>query len=101
MKSRLQTQTSILIWEKYNLENFSDYMRSRIRILRASILNIPLITWGSIWFVVKYCNQDYMVIIYISLLGIIFSFIAWKSFKETVYNYYIKAHMLEMNNRTE
>ncbi len=99
MKSSLQAQTSILIWEKYHLEKFSDYMRSKIRILRASILNIPLITFGSIWFVVKYYIQDYMVIIYISLLGIIFSFIAWKSFNETVYLYYIKAHILEMNNR--
>ena len=101
LKSGLQAKTSILIWKKYNQEKFSDYTRSRIRVLRASILNVPLISVSLIWYVLKYFNKKLFVIIYIFLLGFLFTYVSWKSFVKLVSNYYNKARVLELNDESQ
>lgn len=79
------------------MESFSDYTRSRIRILRASIINIQLILLSLIWYTCKF-YKHLSVIIYIFLVGILFIYISWKGYKKSLIMYYNKAHVLELNN---
>ena len=94
--SGLKAKSSILIWKKYGAEKYADYVRSKIRILRASILNIPLITISSIWYVIKCFDKLYMIMTYILILGILFTYTAWKSYNLSIKRYYDKAYALEI-----
>lgn len=96
-ESGLQAKTSFIIWKKYNLENFSDYTRSRIRILRASTINIPLIMLSLVWYVFIFYKQ-FSVIIYIYFIGMLFMYASWKGYKKSLKTYYDKACILELNN---
>lgn len=98
-QSGLEAKTSIIIWEKYNQEKFSDYTRSRIRILRASIINIPLITLGSIWYLFQINGQYHEAVLFILFLGGIATYISQKSYIKLVKGFYQKAHILEMERK--
>lgn len=100
-QSGLQIKSSFLLLEKYNIENYADYSRSRIRILRASIFNIPLIVIAFLWYVNKYVTKSYLAVIYILVIGIFFTYLAWKSYNLTVKKYYDKVRILEMGNESE
>lgn len=97
--SGLKAKSSFLVWKKYKAEKYADYARSKIRILRASILNIPLITISSVWYVVRYFDKLYMIVVYILVLGILFTYIAWKSYNLSIERYYDKACALEIGGK--
>lgn len=93
--SGLRAKSSFLIWKKYSAEKYADYSRSRIRILRSSILNIPLITISCIWCVCIYVDEPYTILVFILVLGIIFSYISYKAYHLSLKRYYDKACALE------
>lgn len=97
--SGLKAKSSFLIWKKYDAQKYSDYSRSKIRILRASIINIPLITMSVIWYILEYFEEFYAVAIYILILGILFTYISWKSYNLSVKRYYDKACALEASEK--
>lgn len=94
-KSGLKAKSSILIWKKYGTEKYAEYARSRIRILRATILNIPLITIGFILYIIEHGDKSYSIIIYVIFLGMLFTYVSWKSYNLSVIRYYNKACALE------
>lgn len=96
--SGLEAQTSLLVWEKYKQWNVSDYMRSKIRILRVSIINIPLIFLSVLCYIVIYNNESKCALICTIILGVFLTLISIKSYFESVKNYYNKARSLELTN---
>lgn len=98
-ESGLEAKSSILIWKKYDQEKVSDYMRSRIRILRVSTLNTPLITLSFLWHVLVSDETSLFLVIYIIIIGVLFTYISWKSYIKSVQNYYNKARVLELSNK--
>lgn len=98
-ESGLEAKTSILIWKKYDQEKVSDYMRSRIRILRVSTLNAPLIALSFLWYVLVSVENPLFLVIYIILLGGLFTYVSWKSYIKSVKNYYNKARVIELSNK--
>lgn len=98
-KSGMDSETSILIWETHNLDGFVNYMRSRIRILRASILNLPMITVSLHVYVKRNWQQQGDLLGYIWGLGLVLTWIAVKAYKKLVKNYYDKACAVEKSDR--
>ncbi len=102
--SRVESVNTHLIWEKYNAEKYSDYTRSKIRILRASILNIPLITVAFLWYALRYLEELNMPVIcilvkYILAIGTVSTCICFESHRTTLKRYYDKAHALEESEK--
>lgn len=96
-ESGLRAKSSFLIWKKYDAQKYADYARSKIRILRASIINIPLIAVSIIWYLLKYFKEPFDMLIMISALGLLFTYISWKSYDLSVKRYYDKACALELS----
>lgn len=95
IRSGLHAKSSIIVWKKYNAEKYAEYSRTRVRILRASILNLPMISISFILYVIKYLDKSYMLVIYIIILGVLFTYISWKSYNLSLIRYYDKACALE------
>lgn len=95
INSGLHAKSSIIVWKKYNAEKYAEYSRTRVRILRASILNLPMISISFILYVIKYLDKSYMLVIYIIILGVLFTYISWKSYNLSLIRYYDKACALE------
>lgn len=95
-KSGLQAKSTILIWQETDqAKKYFEYARSRIRILRSSVLNMPLISVNLIWYV---CRFDYnkLLSFYILFLGAFFTLMSWKAFQKLLNSYYNKARVLEL-----
>lgn len=92
--SELQTKTTANIWNKFSLENYAEYLRARIRILRASAINVPLITIGLLWYVWR-IYQNLPLFLFILFVGLLFSFISCSGTISLMNSYYKKAHDLE------
>lgn len=86
-------------WKEYDTQKYSDYSRSKIRVLRASVINMPLITLSAVWYILKYTETFYILIIYVSILGIFFTYISWKSYNLSLKQYYDKARALEASKK--
>lgn len=97
--SGLETKSAILVWKKHDQEKFADYTRSRIRIIRASIINIPLITISLMWSVFKFYQQEYFAMGYIFILGALFTYVAKKSLNRLLKTYYDKARVFEISDK--
>lgn len=93
MKSGLKAESSIIVWTN-DFARYVEYSRSRIRILRVSVINIPLISVGLIFYIIGYIKHQ-SIIIYILILGCSFTYIAWKSYNLSVEKFYKKARILE------
>lgn len=96
--SGLETDKSTMAWERFNQEYFFRYVRSRMRILRTSIINIPLITISFLWFALKN-EYSILLILYILVLGILFTFISWKALIKSTNTYYNKARTLQLSEK--
>lgn len=97
--SGLKAKSSFLVWKKYHALKYSDYSRSKIRILRSSIINIPLITISLIWYILRYIEKFYGLTIYVLVLGIFFTYVSWKTYNLSVKRYYDKACALETSEK--
>lgn len=100
-KSGLQAKSSILVWKKYDAEKYAEYSRTRVRILRASILNLPMISISFILYVIRCLDKFYMLVIYILILGILFTYVSWKSYNLSLIRYYDKACALEASEKAK
>lgn len=69
-----------------------------MRILRTSIINIPLITISFLWFALKN-EYSILLILYILVLGILFTYISWKSLIKSTNTYYNKARTLQLSEK--
>lgn len=98
-KSGLQAKSTILIWQETDqARKYFEYARSRIRILRSSVLNMPLISVTLIWYVFRF-DYNKLLSLYILFLGAFFSLMSWKAFQKLLNSYYNKARMLELYNK--
>ena len=96
-ESGLKSKSSIVIWTKSKQEEYFKFTRSKVRILRASIINIPLFTVSAILCIIKYMDatKNYQLILFAVICGIFFSWFSYKGYKEALTNYYNKAKILE------
>lgn len=98
-KSGVKAKNTHLLWEKNHAEKYSDYTKSKIRILRATILNLPLITIAFSWWAFRYMEEPCKVLLYIIVIGVSFTMICCKSYDVTIKRYYDKAHALEESEK--
>lgn len=91
----LQTKSGILIWKASGQEEYFKFTRSKIRILRASTLNLPLFTFFTTLDVSCYCSGQTHLLESILILGTIFSYFSWHGYKCTAKKYYKKEKILE------
>lgn len=98
-KSGLQAKSTILIWqETEQAKKYFEYARSRIRILRSSVVNIPLISVTLIWYVFRF-EYNRLFSLYILFLGAFFTVMAWMAFQKLLNSYYNKARVLELSRK--
>lgn len=91
---KIQSKTSLLVWDKVNQKDFATFTLSRIRILRSTIFNLVLLACTSGYLIWKY-YKNYMFAIFVFLLLIIFSIIANFAHKELLKVYYKKTSIFE------
>lgn len=96
-KSGLRAKSSVLIWKNSGQEEYFKFVRPKIRVLRASSINIPLVTASLIWVCLKYCKPESLLLLflYISIIGGFLSVSSYKGYKKTLATFYTKAHILE------
>lgn len=94
-ESGLKAKSSFLIWKRFDAQKYSDYSRSKIRILRASIINIPLITISVIWYILIYIENFYDITKYTLFFGMLCTYISWRAYNSSLSKYYEKARALE------
>jgi len=93
--SGLEVKSSILIWKRNDQENYFKYTRSKIRILRASSINIPIFTVSVLLNIFKYYNNIFLLL-YVAVIGGGLTYFSFKGFKQATRNYYNKARILEL-----
>lgn len=98
-KSGIHAKNSALVWKKYDAVRYAEFSRTRVKILRASVLNLPLISISFIWYAMKYLDKFYMIVIYILFLGTLFTYISWKSYDLSLIKYYNKTRELEISEK--
>lgn len=99
-KSGLHVSSSLLVEETPKMHEFQLYTRSKYRVLRASTLNLPLITISIIVNLFLSGSLSYRIGIIVFLVGIIFSFAFYWCSVKTVENFYHKAHLIEEHHKT-
>ena len=93
--SGLQTSSSILIEETPKMHEFQLYSRSKYRVLRATTLNLPIITIALLLNLFLINLIDYTGAAVILVCGVLLSVISlWGSIK-TAENFYCKAQLIE------
>ena len=93
-ESGLSSSTSMMLWKKNKLTDYLNYSRSKIRILRASALNIPIITISLVLNIIKYYYHFWLAF-FVIVVGIFFSVYSFCGLFISMKNYYSKAQMLE------
>ncbi len=95
--SGFEEKTSILIWEKHNKGKYFEYAKTKIKILRASTINVPLISISLMWYIWNFeKNNQIMLSMYVLLLGGLFTWVSWKSHLNSLKSYFDKARLLEL-----
>lgn len=95
--SKLEVASSILIWKSSGQDNYFVYTRSRIRILRASVVNFPLITLSTVLIVCYLLNDCQLFCIFIALLGTVLTVFSFVGYRQSIISYYKKARLLELD----
>lgn len=98
-QSKMEAPSSIIIWKNSDQENFFLYTRSRIRILRASTLNFPLITISTLCLLWKYQGDRFGMFLFTLVLGLLFSVFAFTGYRYSVKSFYEKARFLELEGK--
>ena len=96
-KSGLAASTSMIVWKKAGQESYFLYSRSRIRILRASTINVPLITIGVLFLLYDYHTDWTNIAILALIIGVFFSCFAIIGYERSVRSFYNRAHQLELD----
>ena len=91
---KVKSESIILLWEE--ADAYFQFIRSKIRILRASILNLPLLTMSLFLNAQRHIpNLSKFVV----LIGAVFSFLSCLGYFCTLKNQYKKAGFLEKVQR--
>lgn len=93
--SGLKAKSSILICKSSDQEEYFKFTRSKIRILRSSSINVPLLVVSIALNILKYYQTENMFLIFVVVTGCVFSFFSWKGYKIVLENFYTKASILE------
>lgn len=99
IKSGLEAKSSIIIWKQADQESYLKYTRSKVRILRSSSLNIPLITFSLLLNITKYYKSPLRLLFFLIVVGILISYFSFKGYKQTVASFYDKARILELDKK--
>ncbi len=94
-KSGLHAESSILIWKKSGQEEYFKFTRSKIRILRASVLNLPLLAVAIALDIFRYYGWRKPFFCFTVFVGAALSVLSLYGYKRTMKNYYAKARILE------
>lgn len=97
--SGLHAKSSFLLWKKYGVVRYAEYSRMRVKILRASVLNLPMISISFMMYAIKYLEKFYMIVIYILILGTLFTYVSWKSYNLSLIEYFNRTRELELSEK--
>lgn len=95
--SGLEAKSSILIWKKSDQEEYFKFTRSKIRILRASSINLPLLSLSVVLNISQYYGWRTLFFWFAMILGGVLSCFSMYGYKLTLKNYYSKARILEID----
>ena len=98
-RAGFQSGSALLIWK--NAEDTFRYMRSKIRILRASSLNFPVITIALVMNLLRYAPQNKALILFTVATGATFSAFSFVGYMQGVENQYRKAKFLKSGAKKE
>lgn len=93
-KAAVKATSTILIWVKSGQEEYLKFSRSKIRILRASLLNLPLFFLSLLLNTHRYCSGS-AVFWYVLVLGALLTVSAVMGYWNAVKVFYQKAAILE------
>lgn len=93
-KYKIQSKTSLLVWDKVNQADFAVFTLSRIRVLRSTIFNLFLLGCNGSYLAWKY-YKNHMLAVFIFFLLFAFSAIANFAHKELLNVYYKKTSIFE------
>lgn len=94
-KSGLISKSTMLIWRTTEQQSFFKYARSKMRILRASAINIPILSISVVLNTMRYYGWKNAFFVFIVVIGISFSVFTWIAYKHSVVSYYNKARVIE------
>ena len=95
-KYKIQSKSIFNIYRKNGHVDFFKYSRSRIRIFRASVINIPLMTISLVLLIVKYyLPKGFYLLILVLTLGIFFSVCSIIFLEKILESFFRKAKELE------
>lgn len=93
--SHVEAESTITIWQKADQRDFYNYTRTKLRILRGTCINMPLITVSLALDTGRYYAQRTAPILYVIIVGSIFSLLAIYGYIATEKNFYRKAKIIE------
>ncbi len=94
-KTGLKSASTILIWKKSGQEEYMKFSRSKIRILRASLLNVPLFFLSLLLNVARCCGGKSAIFRFVLAVGIVLWLSAALGWWGAVKSFYQKAAILE------
>lgn len=95
MAHGIESSSTILIWKKSGQDEYFRFIRSKIRILRASSMNLPVITISVALNISKYSSQSDCLFWFTMAIGGGIFLLSFIGYNQTVANYYKKAKILE------
>ena len=101
-KSGLKSKSVMLLPFSDNQYEFMMYCRSRIRILRATIINTFFVMASTLWFVILYTNCNRLeYIVFIIVGGAFIITVCYTSLCKLLKNTYNKAKVFELGEETK
>ncbi|MCL2217259.1 MAG: hypothetical protein FWB91_09620 [Defluviitaleaceae bacterium] len=90
-----------LIWQKIQLNDFIKYQRTRIRIIRATSLNIMPITVSLAALILQFSCERLFLLAFTVFVGLGVFFIAFFSHRTLIEKYYDKARIIEQSEKQQ
>jgi len=99
LKSEITSQSSLLIWERAGHKDYLDYIRSRIRIIRATVLNfVPIIISLELTICRNIGNPTMRMLsaVFVLAIGLSGIVVGHRSLLKLFSSFYDKGRMLEV-----
>ena len=101
-KSGLKSKSVMLLPFSDNQYEFIMYCRSRIRILRATIINTFFVMASTLWFIILYTSYNRLgYILFVSIGGTFIIIVCYTSLCKLLENTYNKAKVFELEQETK
>lgn len=94
-RSKIASKSCAIIWSKSGREHFLQFVRTKIRILRASVFNMPIILFAAWMNLYKYGNKNCGLCIFVTLVCLLLITFSFVGYTRAVRKYYENMKILE------